>query len=55
MLIYRRIAQLVESRSPKPLVVGSSPTSPAITPTQMSITNDIKRDENNSSLFINSP
>ena len=27
---YRGIAQLVESRSPKPLVVGSSPTAPAI-------------------------
>ena len=27
--IYRGIAQLVESRSPKPLVVGSSPTAPA--------------------------
>ena len=26
---YRGIAQLVESRSPKPLVVGSSPTAPA--------------------------
>ena len=29
LLKHRRIAQLVESRSPKPLVVGSSPTSPA--------------------------
>ena len=28
---YRGIAQLVESRSPKPLVVGSSPTAPAKT------------------------
>ena len=29
VFVYRGIAQLVESRSPKPLVVGSSPTAPA--------------------------
>ena len=28
--LWRRIAQLVEHRSPKPGVVGSSPSSPAI-------------------------
>ena len=32
VFVYRGIAQLVESRSPKPLVVGSSPTAPAKNP-----------------------
>ena len=27
--IYRGVVQLVESRSPKPLVLGSSPSAPA--------------------------
>ena len=29
VFVYRGIAQLVESRSPKPLVLGSSPSAPA--------------------------
>ncbi len=29
-IVYRRVAQLVEHRSPKPGVAGSSPVSPAI-------------------------